>query len=297
MTTPRAASPVHIASVGHLMVDVLAQLPGPLAIGSDTPAPIRFAGGGAAANLAAWAVVAGARATFVGVVGDDPLGRQAVADLARAGVETLVATDNALPTGTCIVLIDPDRERTMIPSAGANDSPTAPELPAAADWLCLSGYLLFHPATRPRALAALATARTRGWSIAVDAASAAPLAAFGAAEFLRIVGPDVLVLANEDEAVVLTGTADPREAAQSIAARTASAVVKLGAAGAVWSDGTVTEAVPALEVVAVDTTGSGDAFAAGFLTAGGRGAAALRAGVELAARAVSQLGAGPADLS
>jgi sugar/nucleoside kinase (ribokinase family) len=289
---------VHIVSVGHLMVDVLAQLPGPLSIGSDTPAPIRFAGGGAAANLAAWAVVAGARATFVGVVGDDALGRQAVTELVRAGVETRVATDAALPTGTCIVLIDGDLERTMIPSAGANDSATAPELPEAADWLCLSGYLLFHPATRPRGLAALAAARTRGWAVAVDAASAAPLAAFGAAEFLQTVGQGVVLLANEDEAVVLTGTTDPQEAAADIAAHSGSAVVKLGAAGAVWSDGSDSAAVSAADVVAADTTGSGDAFAAGFVTAGGRGTAALQAGVALAARAVGQLGARPpADLS
>lgn len=298
MTPPGSSGAVHIVSVGHLMIDVLAQLPGPLAIGSDTPAPIRFAGGGSAANVAAWALAAGARATFVGTVGDDVLGRQAVDELAAAGVDVLVATDPELPTGTCIVLVDPDRERTMVPSAGANASATAPDLPDTADWLCLSGYLVFHPVTRPRALQTLATARARGWSVAVDAASAAPLAEFGADEFLRLVGPDVVLLANEDEARVLTGASDPHEAGARIAAHTWSAVVKLGAAGAVWTDRTDSVAVPAVDVVAVDTTGSGDAFAAGFLAAGGAGPEALRAGVELAARAVAQPGGRPPlDLS
>jgi sugar/nucleoside kinase (ribokinase family) len=284
---------LRIVSAGDLMVDVLARLPGPLAVGSDTPAPISYAGGGAAANLAAWAVVAGATATFVGRVGADPMGRQALADLEAAGVETRVVTDPHLPTGTIIVLIDPAAERTMIPSAGANESPLTPELPADADWLCLSGYALLRPATRDWALAALATARSRGWSIAVDAASAAPLAAFGAAGFLTLIGTGVLVFANEDEAQVLTGRETPEAAAAALASRVGAAVVKRGAAGVLWSAGSEPVAVPAVPAEVVDTTGAGDAFAAGFLAAGGSGLDALRAGLVLAARAVAQVGARP----
>lgn len=293
MTASGAAGQMHIVSAGDLMVDVLARLPGPLAVGSDTPAPISYAGGGAAANLAAWAVVAGARATFVGRVGADPVGRQAVADLEDAGVETRVVADPRLPTGTIIVLIDPAAERTMIPSAGANESPLAPDLPADADWLCLSGYPLLRPATRRWAVEVLAIARDRGWSIAVDAASAAPLAEFGAAAFLDLIGTDVLLLANRDEAAVLTGRDDPADAAGALASRVGSAVVKRGAAGVLWSAGGDPVDVPAVRAELVDTTGAGDAFAAGFLAAGGAGEEALRAGVALAARAVAQLGARP----
>jgi sugar/nucleoside kinase (ribokinase family) len=284
---------VRIVSAGDLMVDVLARLPGPLAVGSDTPAPISYAGGGAAANLAAWAVVAGAQATFVGRVGADAMGRQAVADLEGVGVEAHVVADPDLPTGTIIVLIDPAAERTMIPSAGANESPLAPQLPAEADWLCVSGYPLLRPTTRAWAVDALTAARERGWSIAVDAASAAPLAEFGAAAFLDLIGTGVLLLANEDEARVLTGTADATEAAAVLASRVGSAVVKCGASGVVWSAGADSVAVPAVSAEVVDTTGAGDAFAAGFLAADGAGVEALRAGVDLAARAVAQVGARP----
>jgi sugar/nucleoside kinase (ribokinase family) len=275
------------------MVDVLARLPGPLAVGSDTPAPISYAGGGAAANLAAWAVVAGARATFVGRVGADAVGRQAVAELEAAGVDPVVVTDPDLPTGTIIVLIDPAAERTMIPSAGANESLLAPQLPASADWLCMSGYALLRTATRAWAVEALMTARERGWSIAVDAASAAPLAAFGADAFLEMIGTDLLVLANTDEARVLVGELDPAEAAAVLASRVGSAVVKCGAAGVLWCGGAEPVAVAATSAEVVDTTGAGDAFAAGFLAGGGAGVDALRAGADLAARAVSQVGARP----
>src|SRR5207237_4801209 len=96
-----------VVCVGDLMVDVLAVLPGPLARGSDTPAEVRLLGGGAAANVAAWAVVAGASAVFVGRTGTDALGRDAVAQLAAAGVDARSTPDPHRPTGPCTVLLHP----------------------------------------------------------------------------------------------------------------------------------------------------------------------------------------------
>jgi ribokinase len=290
----------HIVCVGDLMVDVLAQLPGPLAPGSDTPAPIGLRAGGAAANVAAWVAASGGRATFVGRIGDDTLGRQAVSELRFAGVEPVVVVDRSRPTGTCIVLVAPDGERTMVPDAGANaglgEQPVEGSLPATADCLYLSGYALMNPGSRPFALDALRVARSRGWAVAIDAASAAPLATVGAAAFLEWIGRDVLLLANQDEALQLTELDEPGAAAQSLALRCGRAVVKRGAAGAVWSDGSGVWSTPAIATDVVDSTGAGDAFAAGFLTAQLSGtalAAALSAGARLAARAVGQLGARP----
>jgi ribokinase len=282
----------HVVCVGDLMVDVLAQLPGPLAPNSDTPAPVSFAGGGAAANVAAWVANAGAEATFVGRVGDDPLGRRAVDDLRAAGVRTAVAVDADGPTGVCIVLVGPDGERTMIPSAGANAGPGA-ALPERADWLYLSGYALLGDGSRGFARTALAHARERGWQIAIDVASTAPLAALGAQRFLDLAGADVVLFANAAEAEVLTGRDDPAAAAAELALRCGRAVVKRGAVGAVWSDGVGLRSVAAPRVELVDSTGAGDAFAAGFLAASGDEAQRLAAAVDLAAQAVQQLGARP----
>lgn len=285
---------IRVVCVGDLMVDVHARLPGPLAIGSDTPASIGFLGGGAAANVAAWCVAAQASATFVGRVGDDPLGRQAVDELRAAGVDVRVEFDADRPTGTCIVLVDPASERTMIPSAGANAAAfDAGQLPADADWLYLSGYALLRAASRPSALDALELARRRGWSIAVDAASAAPLAAAGADAFLGWLGDGIVLFANEDEARLLTEPADPGASAQALARRVGQAVVKLGAGGAVWSDGAAVHSVRAVSAPVLDTTGAGDAFAAGYLAGTGVGPARSSRGVRLAARAVATVGGRP----
>lgn len=288
---------IRLVCVGDLMVDVLAQLPGPLAPGSDTPATVTLFGGGAAANVAAWAAHLGAAAAFVGRVGDDALGRRAVAELIAAGVEARVDLDPDRPTGTCIVLVDPSGERTMVPSVGANAAPGAYRLPDNADWLYLSGYALLSEPSREAALAALSTARERGWSIAVDAASAAPLDRVGADAFLGWLGADLLLFANADEALVLTGTEEPAGSAAALAARTGQAVVKLGARGALWSDGSGVRSIPAVPSDVVDSTGAGDAFAAGFLAGSGDIAARLGSAVELAAVAVSQVGARPVSSS
>src|SRR5439155_12414159 len=106
-------------------------------------------------------------------------------------------------------------------------------------------------------------------------------------------GTDVLLLANSDEARVLTGLSDPAAAAHALAERLGQAVVKCGADGAVWSDGDALHGLPAAPTKVVDTTGAGDAFAAGLLAAQGSGPELLAAAASLAARAVSQVGARP----
>jgi sugar/nucleoside kinase (ribokinase family) len=291
-----------IVCLGDLMVDVLARLPGPLAVGSDTPAPITVGGGGSAANTAAWLASLSVPVAFVGRVGDDDGGRAARDDLAARGIDLALSVDPQLPTGTCIVLVDVDGERTMIPDTGANaglrpdDVPT--DLLAASGYLHLSGYALFGSA-RSAALSALRVARAAGLGISVGAASAAPLRAAGAERFLAWTGTDLTLFANRDEARVLSGADDPESAARWIGSRAGRAVVTCGADGAVWSDGerVVTRAAAGVAPGAlIDSTGSGDAFAAGALAAWAAGAdpaAALDAGHALAARALSTPGARP----
>ena len=293
-----------IVVVGDLMVDVVAALPGPLAHGSDTPARITHVQGGSGANVAAWLAAAGADVAFAGRAGADPLGDAAVAAL--TGVTLAVERDRERPTGTCIVLVDPGGERTMIPDAGANDALELAELPPG-EHLHLTGYVLLRDGSRPMALRALALARERGMTISVDPSSAAPLAA--APAFLDWIGGAGLLLPNEDEARVLTGEADPERAARALARRlrtcsasgrtppdSAEVVVKLGAQGAVWSDGERVLRAPAVAAEVVDTTGAGDAFAAGLLATRVAGAAPeeqLAAGCALAAGAVGVRGARP----
>ena len=288
-----------VVCLGDLMMDVLARLPGPLAIGSDTPAPVGIYGGGSPANTAAWLVRAGLPTTVVGRVGDDALGRRALDELSAAGVDLAVSVDPDRPTGTCIVLVDVDGERTMVPSAGANAGLGQVALPRglfdAQALLHLSGYALFTAGSRPAALDALAQARTAGCPISVDTASAAPLAGVGLEVFLSWIGRSLL-FANRDEAEVLTGSADASAAALTLSRRCGEAIVKCGGDAAVWSDGADVIEVPAAEAVAIDSTGAGDAFAAGVLAARANGAdvrTALGAGHALAACAIAQVGGRP----
>jgi ribokinase len=282
-----------IVVVGDVMTDVVASLSGPVAQGSDTPARVTLRGGGAGANVAVWLARAGATATLIGRVGDDGPGRDAVEALRAEGVDARLAIDPARPTGTCVVLVEPGGERSMLPDAGANAGLEALPLPEDAVHLHLAGYALLHPGSRPAARALLAAARAAGLGVSVDPSSAAPLQRAGAGAFLEWVGRIDLLVPNRDEAAALTGMPDPRGAARALSAHVREVVVKLGAQGALWTDGETQVRAPAVDVLVSDTTGAGDAFAAGLLAArlaGAEPADALGAGCALAAEAVAREG-------
>ena len=281
-----------IVVAGDVMADVVVALSGPVAYGSDTPARIAHRGGGAAANLAVWLTRAGAPVHLVGRVGDDPAGRAVAEELRAAGVGGTLQVDGGLATGTCVVLVEPGGERSMLPDAGANAALAPTPLPPGAAHLHVAGYALLRPGSRPAALALLAAARAAGVPVSVDPSSAAPLAR--APGFLEWVAGAALLLPNRAEAAVLAGTADVEAAARALTAHAGEVVVKLGAEGALWTDGATLLHVPATPVAAADSTGAGDAFAAGLLAARLRGAApaeALAAGCALAGRAVARAGA------
>ncbi len=226
-----------------------------------------------------------------------------MAGLRAAGVDVRAAVDPVLRTGTCVVLVEPDGERTFLPDRGANAALAVEDLPAdafrAGDHLHLSGYALLDAGpARKTALEALARAAAAGLTVSVDPASSAPLRRVGAGAFLAWTAGTGTLLPNADEAAALTGEQEPARAANVLAARTgAEVVVTLGAAGALWSDGERTERAPAAPAPArVDSTGAGDAFNAGWLAARRGGATvpeALAAANALGARAVGLPGARP----
>jgi sugar/nucleoside kinase (ribokinase family) len=283
--------------MGDLMVDVLVRLSGPLAPGSDAPAVIRFHGGGSAANTAAWLAAAEADTVLVGRVGDDERGRGARDELRAAGVDARLAADPDLPTGTCLVLVGPDGERTMAPDAGANDALTetdfAEDLLVEGDHLHVAGYALLRPGSRTAARSVIARARESGMTVSVDPSSSALLSS----DYLDQAAGAQLLLPNASEAHALTGESGPERAARMLAGRFDEVVVTLGGDGALWTDGEeVLRAAAAPVESPVDSTGAGDAFSAGFLGARASHAStaeALAAGCKLAARAVATPGARP----
>jgi ribokinase len=289
-----------VVVVGDLMVDVVARLGTPLARGTDTPGRVRRHAGGSAANVAAWLAFSDRPVALVARAGDDAFGREAVAQLTAAGVDVRVALDPKRPTGICLVIVEPDGERSMVPDPGANaalapeDLPT--ELLAPGSHLHLAGYTLLRDGTRGTGLVALAGARAAGMTTSVDPVAAGLLAVVGPEQFLGWTGAVDLLVPNADEAVVLSGEEDPQAAARALAAHAREVVVTLGAQGALWSDGqsVVHEPAAPTDVATPDTTGAGDAFMAGLLSVWRPGTdprAALAAGCRLGARAVGRSGA------
>ena len=289
-----------VVVVGDVMQDVVARVDGPLAIGSDTPARIEWTGGGQAANTAAWFAAAepSLEVVLVGRVGDDPAGRAAAAGLRALGVDARLAVDESLSTGTCLVLVGPDGERTMLPDPGANVA-LAPgdlgsDLLRAGDHLHVAGYALVREGPRAAALAAIAAAREAGASVSLDPSSAA-LVSEGSLQLVR--GSVDLLLPNSDEAAVLSGVSEPEAAGVALSAAFPEVVVTLSEGGALWTDGREVVRVEAVaDAMVVDSTGAGDAFAAGFIAARLGGAdpeAALRSAAALAARAIAAPGARP----
>jgi ribokinase len=297
----RSADRPHILTMGDLMVDVTVALSAEIARATDTSARIRTGWGGSAANVAAWLAAIDVSTAFLGRVGTDAFGQAAIDALRAAGVTVYAEADVDRPTGTCVVLVHPDGERSMLPDPGANAGLRPEHLGAEpfawASHLHLSAYTLFSTDSRIAGLAAQSLARRADMTVSVDAASAAPLTTAGVDNFLTWTSGADLLFANLDEAIALTGASDPHAAAEALTGHYSEVVVKLGAAGAIWageSAGQVRVEGRAVEVV--DTTGAGDAFAAGFLSARlgcGDPEAALEAGTALAAGAISRLGARP----
>ncbi len=289
--------------VGDVMTDVLAAFDRPLVPAGDTPASIAVRPGGSGANTAAWLGHLGVATVFVGCVGDDSFGREAARALREAGVTPRLAIAGAATSGTCIVLVDATGERTMLPDSGANARLAPEHLPRdvflTGGHLHLSGYTLLRPATRPAALAALAKARAAGMPTSIDAVSAAPLADAGGESFRHLASGVDAALVTLDEAEVLCGSRDPDAIAAALLPGFREVVLKLGAGGAEWRGpggglARAPAAAPAGPVV--DTTGAGDAFAAGWLAARREGrepVTALSLACALAATAVTRRGARP----
>jgi len=288
--------------LGDLMVDVVARLFGPLAEGSDSPGVISYVGGGSAANTAAWLTRVGVDSVFVGAIGDDPAGQGQLESLHALGVDVRFRVDRIRPTGTCLVLVAPTGERTMVPDPGANLSLMEHDVPTdefrAGDHLHVSGYALLRD-SRDAAVHAMRAARAAGMTVSVGAASSAPLALAGPEAFLDLLPDGALLFANEAEAAVLAGVpGPPADLARALAGGGRQAVVTAGSSEAAWSDGdeVVVLAAEPLDRPELDTTGAGDAFTAGFLAARGRDASpavCLRDGHVLAAAACRTTGGRP----
>ena len=251
-----------LATVGDLVEDVVVRLDGPLRPATDTPARIVRRRGGSAANVAETASQMGFEARFIGRVGDDPLGGLLVDGLSQAGVDAS-AVQRAGRTGSIVVVVDEQGERSMLTDRGACVDLDNPE-PTWLDGVTTLHLPLYSFVGEPLSHASatlVAWARDRGIAISIDLSSVALIEAMSAESartLLLDLGPDV-VFANADEA---------RAVGIESALEDTLTIVKRGAQPAVvYRVGSPPIYVPAIKLERVaDTTGAGDAFAAGFLS-------------------------------
>jgi sugar/nucleoside kinase (ribokinase family) len=254
--------------IGDVMTDVIVRPEGPLAPGSDRRASITFQPGGSAANQAAWLAQYGAKVDFVARVASSDVETEA-ARLEAVGVAPHLAGDVEHETGRLIALIDKSGERSFLTDRGANDALEAADIPdgliASAAHISLSGYSFF--AASPRAAILDVMRRAGDKPVSVDPASAEFLREVGAENFLAWTRGAAILFPNEEEATVLAGSTDRETQCARLAALYPLVVIKRGAAGAEAAHGARRWRVPTPKVEAVDTTGAGDAFVAGFLAA------------------------------
>jgi sugar/nucleoside kinase (ribokinase family) len=252
-----------LATLGDLVEDVIVRLDGPVNIASDSAASISHRRGGSAANTAAAAARQGAPARFLGQVGSDAIGVALLEEMAQLGVDVSMVRRSG-STGTIVALVDDRGERSML-----TDRRTCTHL-ADPDPRWLDGIGVLHVPFYSLAVGAIATtARTvirwaheRDIAVSIDLSSTSVMEAFGIDDLRRSMvelAPSIL-FANRDEAAVFDPGSTPVGTLL---------VEKRGPDAAVLHrpHGSTVE-VPAIAVDEVDdTTGAGDAFAAGFLTA------------------------------
>ena len=261
-----------ICVLGDAHLDVVVRPEGPVAPDTDTPARTWVGVGGQAANVAAWISALGGQARLIAARGTDLAAGLVRQELERRGIELAGPVLDG-PTGVVVSLSEHGTSRSMLTDRGVG-----PRLSAATldpGWLAGCGRLhlpAYSLAAEPVSGAALA-ATALVPRLSVDLSSTALLRGYGADRFRDLLGrlrPE-LVFGTEDE-VALIGELPG-----------STVVVKLGARG-VWAGGRVH---PARPVRAVDPTGAGDAFAAGYLVGG------VGLGLDAAARAVAKMGAMP----
>jgi sugar/nucleoside kinase (ribokinase family) len=274
-----------IASLLHRIGDRVAMMPG-----------------GAAANTTLGATKLGLRTAYLGKIGGDVTAEHYLANFTAAGGDASRFKRASLPNGRCLSMVTPDGQRTMRTHLGAAMTLHPDEVTLADFRGCrhahIEGYLLFNPALADKVMA---TARAAGCTLSLDLASFEVVNVARDWIFQQLREGVHIVFANEDEAKALfQQERDYETYARELAQFGGIAAVKMGKDGAWVAQGTDLHRVFPVSVErVVDTTGAGDAWAAGFLYGHLRGkslAVAGAIGSMMGAETVQHLGASIPDV-
>ena len=300
-----------IAAVPHDFLEQHAMQPGAMAL-IDAAAAARLTealpdarqfSGGSAANTCAVAAALGARVAYAGKVADDALGQAFGRDIAASGVHFATAPlHGGAPTARCVVLVTPDAQRTMNTFLGASvslaDADVDEALVADAAVTYLEGYLFDPPAAQAAFRRAAAIAHSAGRQVALSLSDAFCVDRHRDA-FRELVRGEVDILfANEAEICSLYRCDRFEDAAAQARGEVALAALTRGGHGSMLFRGDEAVTIAAAPAEVLDTTGAGDAYAAGVLAALAAGrdlAEAGRIGSVAAAAVIAQYGARPPE--
>jgi sugar/nucleoside kinase (ribokinase family) len=253
--------------------------------------------GGSACNTVVGVADLGGSAAYAGKTAGDDLGQFYIYDLRKVGV-TLPVPPGQGSTGTSVILITPDAQRTMLTHLGISTTLSPADLPAAeiakAEYLYVEGYLFTGDSTLQAALRAIDIAKSHRVKVALTISDPFVVNLQRDLFWRLIEGPVDLLFANLEEARALTSEHDPIEAARKIHRHATNVALTLGANGSLLMHGDQVFPIEGVPTAAVDTTGAGDMYAAGVLyglTHGMSWRQAGRLASHAAARIVGQMGA------
>ncbi len=259
--------------------------------------PMNRCAGGSAANTVMGVVDFGGSAAYAGKTGQDEIGGFFLTDMRRQGVRIEVPAAVG-QSGTCVVLITPDAQRTMLTHLGVSATLGAEDIDETelqlARYVYVEGYLFTNEGPRAAALRAMELARKNHVKVAFTVSDPFLIGLFRD-RFWQLIEEDVdLLFCNLEEARALTGKDDPIECARQIHRHCENVALTLGAHGSLLMHEGEVIPIEGVPVSAIDTTGAGDMYAAGVLygiTNGLSWQQAGRLGSHAAARIVGQLGA------
>lgn len=310
-----------VTAIGNAIVDVLAQADDALLVAHKLQkgamslidaadaerlygimGPGREVSGGSAANTAAGVAALGGRCAYIGKVAADQLGDVFTHDIRAAGVtyET-VPLVGGLPTARCLIFVTPDAQRTMQTFLGATTQLGPEDLQmdciTSSGVVYLEGYLWDQPRAKKAMREAAMKAHDAGVKVSLTLSDAFCVARFRQ-EFLELVENHVDILfANESEILSLYEVSSFDEAVARVSRHCEVAALTRSEKGSVVLGNGEVHVIPAApNVKVVDTTGAGDAYAAGFLYAYTKGrdlATCGRLGGAMAAEVISHYGARP----
>jgi sugar/nucleoside kinase (ribokinase family) len=260
--------------------------------------PLHRCAGGSAANTIMGIADLGGVAAYAGKVGDDELGEFCLEDMRQLGVTIEVPPSGAAPTGTCVVLITEDAQRTLLTHLGVSSTLGPGDIEEAeirkAQYVYIEGYLFTDPGPKAAALKAIELAKKNDVKVALTVSDPFLIDLFRDEFWQLIKGPVDLLFCNLEEARSLTGRTDPIDCAHEIHQHADNVALTLGSNGSILMHKGQTIPIEGVKTTAIDTTGAGDMYAAGVLYGITNGLSWHQAGhlaSHAAARIVAQLGA------